>query len=185
MADPQAQARKQLDRVLADTKKSVAQHAAAVKKAGLDKHGAIVAHFKKDLGLTHGDANLLAHTVRQHLAGGPAPSEELLEAQYAGKKAHLRPLYERLAGIALALGDDVEQVVQKTGVSFRRKKQFALVQAPSAKRVRLGLNLPKTPKDPRVVEVKGMCSHAVDLEDRAAIDDTVAGWIAVAYERAG
>lgn len=42
-----------------------------------------------------------------------------------------------------------------------------------------------TPDDPRVKEVRGMCSHAVDLGAPDAVDDAVRGWIAVAYRGAG
>jgi hypothetical protein len=119
------------------------------------------------------------------MAGGAPEAAELLEAQYTGAKAAMRPVYERVAGIAQHAGPDVRMVIQKTGVSFRRARQFALVQAPSAKRVTLGLNLDATPDDPRVKAVTGMCSHLVELPDTASVDDAVAGWIRQAYERAG
>ena len=101
-------------------------------------------------------------------------------------KAALRPVYERLRAAAASLGPDVEVVIQKTGVSFRRRKQFGLVQAPSAKRVTLGLNLADAPADPRVVATPGaMCGYRVDLADEASVDDAVRGWLAEAYDRAG
>ena len=75
--------------------------------------------------------------------------------------------------------------MQKTGVSFRRKKQFALVQIPSSKRVQLGLNLEETPSDPRVSEVSGMCTHRVNITDATQIDDTLIEWLNVSYQRAG
>ena len=40
---------------------------------------------------------------------------------------------------------DVEVAPKKTGVSLRRAKQFALVEAPSAKRIQLGLDLGASP----------------------------------------
>jgi hypothetical protein len=79
----------------------------------------------------------------------------------------------------------VEQVVQKTGVSFRRRKQFLLVQAPSSKRVQLGLNLDETPADGRVTETSGMCTHRVDVATPDEVDDAVAAWIRSAYQSAG
>jgi hypothetical protein len=80
----------------------------------------------------------------------------------------------------------VEVLVQKTGVAFRRRRQFALVQAPSAKRVTLGLNLADAPADERVVATPGaMCAYRVDLPDTGAVDAAVEGWLAAAYERAG
>lgn len=185
MADPKAQAATQIRNIEQATGKTVSQFTALVSKTDLEKHGQIVAYLKSEHGLTHGNANLLAHLVREELAGGPPQDDALLDAQYEGGKAKLRPLYEQLATIAEELGADVEKVIQKTGVSFRRKKQFVLLQAPSAKRVQIGLNLPVTPDDPRVKEVSGMCSHRVDITDEAEIDDQVAGWILASYDSAG
>ena len=164
---------------------TVADFVAAIAQTRLEKHGEIVKHLKSNHGLTHGNANLIAHKVRETLAGGPVSDAELLNAQYSGRKSSLRPIYERLAEFALALGPDVEQVIQKTGVSFRRSRQFALVQAPSSTRVQLGLNLNETPVDARISEAKGMCSHRIDLTDLDEIDDTITGWVASAYEQAG
>ena len=185
MSDPAAQAAKQLANIEASTGMTLARFTAAVRKTGLDKHGKIVAHLKSEYGLTHGNANLLAMRIREELAGGPADPDELLSAQYAAGKAALLPIYEALAAVAGDLGADVDRVVRKTGVSFRRKRQFALVQAPSAKRVRLGLKLDHTPDDARVKEVSGMCSHQVDLSDPAEVDADVRAWIRTAYEQAG
>lgn len=184
MADPAEQAATQLANIEADTGMTVAQFTDIVTTAGLEKHGAIVSHLKTEHGLTHGNANLMAHTVRERLAGGPPSADALLDAQYTKGKAALRPIYDRLAELALARGDDVQMVVQKTGVSFRRSKQFALVQAPSAKRIQLGLNLDDTPAGNRVKPMSGMCTHTADITSLEDVDDEVEGWLAAAYERA-
>lgn len=185
MNDPAAQAATQLANIEASTGRTLAEYTAAVRATGLDKHGKIVAHLKAEYGLTHGNANLVAARVREQLEGGPAAAEDLLAAQYSGAKAELMPIYDALAAVAVAMGSDVDQVVQKTGVSFRRNRQFALVQAPSSKRVQLGLKLDATPDDARVKETSGMCSHRVDLTDVDQVDGDVEAWIRTAYEQAG
>ncbi len=185
MTDPVAQAAKQLANIEADTGMTLAQFTAAIAETGLDRHGKILAHLKSEYGLTHGNANLLSARIREQLAGGPAGDDELLDAQYSGARAGLRPIYETLAELAGSVGTDVGKVVQKTGVSFRRNRQFALVQAPSSKRVQLGLKLDTTPDDPRVKETSGMCSHRVDITDPSEVDDDVAGWLRMAYDQAG
>ncbi len=185
MADPKTQAATQLRNIEASTGLSVAEFTAAIVESGAARHGEIVAYLKATHGLTHGNANLLAHVVREELAGGPPAEADLLAAQYSGRKETLLPIYERLADVARDQGSDVEQIVQKTGVSFRRVTQFALVQVPSAKRVTLGLNLDETPDDERVSEVSGMCSHRVVLTDPAQVDAVVEGWIRASYDRAG
>ena len=86
---------------------------------------------------------------------------------------------------AHGFGRDVEVVVQKTGVSLRRARQFALVQAPSSKRVQIGLNLETTPGSDRIREAGGMCSHRVDVTSVDEIDDELVGWMRQAYEQRG
>ncbi len=185
MPDPEAQAATQWRNIEVATGLTLEDFSAGIRAAGLERHGEMVAWLKTHHGLTHGNANLVALRVREAMAGGPPEASVLLEAQYAGAKAVMRPVYERVAGVAQQAGPDVRVVVQRTGVSFRRARQFALVQVPSAKRVTLGLNLDTTPDDPRVTAVTGMCSHLVELPDPAAVDGAVAGWIQLAYERAG
>lgn len=69
-------------------------------------------------------------------------------------------------------------------MTFRRSKQFVLVQAPSAKRVQLSLNLDATPPGGRVESTTGMCTHNADITDLGEIDDEVEAWIKAAYLRA-
>jgi hypothetical protein len=186
MPDPVAATETQLRNVEAATGMSVAAFAAAVAAQGIDGHAKIVAFLKSEYGLSHGNANAVALRVRELAAGGPATSDALLDAQYADGKAALRPVYERLAATAAGLGPDAEIVVQKTGVAFRRRKQFAAVQAASAKRVALGLNLGAAPDDPRVIPTPGaMCAFRVDLPDAGAVDADVERWLREAYDRAG
>lgn len=186
MPDPAAATETQLRNIEAATGLSVAAFAAAVAARGIDGHSKILAYLKAEHGLSHGNANAMALRIRELAAGGPATSDALLDAQYAGAKAALRPVYERLASMAADLGPDVEILVQRTGVAFRRRRQFAVVQAASAKRVALGLNLGTAPEDPRVVETPGaMCTQRVDLADVGAVDEAVAAWLREGYERAG
>jgi hypothetical protein len=186
MPDPVAATETQLRNIEAATGMSVAAFAAAVAERGIEGHAKILAFLKTEYGLSHGNANAVALRVRERAAGGPASPDALLDAQYAGSKAALRPVYERLASIAAGLGPDVEILVQKTGVAFRRQRQFAVVQAASATRVALGLNLGGAPGDPRVIATPGaMCAFRVDLSDEASVDAAVASWLAEAHARAG
>lgn len=185
MTDPAAATETQLRNITATTGKTVEDFAVALAPYGPLPHGKLVAVLKSDFGLTHGNANLIATKVRERAAGGPAPEGDLLEAQYSGVKAGLRPIHDRLVGAAQDFGPDVSVVIQKTAVSLRRKKQFGVIQAASASRVQLGLNLEMTPADPRVKETTGMCSHRVDLASVDAVDTDVLGWLRAAYNAAG
>jgi hypothetical protein len=186
MTDPAAATETQLRNIESATGMSVADFASAVTAHGIDGHARIVAFLKSEYGLSHGNANAVGMRVRELATGGPASADALLDAQYAGGKAALRPVYERLVTAAAGLGPDVEVLVQKTGVALRRKRQFAVVQAASAKRVALGLNLGEAPGDERVVATPGaMCAFRVDLSDADAVDQDVEAWLRAAYERAG
>lgn len=185
MTTPEQQAATQLANIERDSGLTPAKVADLATAAGLDKHGQIVAMLKAEHGITHGNANALAVRARELLAGGPATDAELLDAQYAGGKAHLRAIHDEVVAAAVALGDDVDVVVQKTGVSLRRAKQFALIRPASSTRVELGINLPSTPASARVREAGGMCSHRIDLHDVADLDDDVARWLGEAYAAAG
>lgn len=102
----------------------------------------------------------------------------------SGAKAELRPICDRLLAEAEALGADVEVAPKKTGVSLRRSKQFALVEAPSAKRIQLGLNLRGVAATERLRSMNGMCTHRVDLTSVNDVDDEVQGWLRAAYDLA-
>lgn len=185
MVDQDAAIATQLRNIEESTGRTVAQWADVIAATGLDKHGQIVTYLKSEHGLTHGNANTLAHQVRQLTAGGTPSDAELLDAQYSGAKAALRPIYDEVVLLARGLGDDVTVAVKKTGVSLRRRKQFALVEAKSAKRVQLGLNLRDVAPTARFRAMTGMCTHAADLADPADVDDEIAGWLRAAYDQAG
>jgi hypothetical protein len=182
--DPDAAAATQLKNIEQATGRTTAQWQTLVAGTGLTRHGEILKYLKTEHGLTHGNANALAHKVRELSVGGPASSNDLLAAQYAGAKAPLKPIHDELVAAAQALGDDVTVSIKKTSVSLRRSTQFALVEAPSAKRVDLGLNLRGTTPTDRLRAAGGMCTHKVSLTDVAEVDDQVVAWLRDAYEQA-
>lgn len=185
MTDPKTQAEKQLANIEESTGMSLDDFSESIASAELQRHGEIVGHLKSEFGLGHGNANLIATRVREIRSGGPASDDQLLANQYSGAKAVLRPIMEAAVEAARGFGDDVEVVVQKTGVSLRRARQFALVQAPSSKRVQIGLILDATPESERIRETSGMCSHRLDVTSSDEIDDELVGWMRQAYEQRG
>jgi hypothetical protein len=156
------------------------------RKAKLAKHGEIVKRLKEKHGMGHGYANLVAMTALK--GDAPAPGgDDLVEAQYAGKKAVLRPLYDRLAEAVAKFGPDVELSPKKTYVSLRRAKQFALVQPSTADRLDVGINLKGTPAAGRL-EASGsfnaMVSHRVRVTSAKDIDPQLLSWLRTAYDQA-
>ncbi len=169
-------AAKQLANIESATGLTLADFVDRIRATGADKHGAIVKFLKEELGLTHGNANLVAHKAREILSGGAASEGELLDNQFNGAKANMKPVFDALDRDVIGAVDS--RVVQKTGVSYRTaRKQFALVKIASAKRIELGLNLADTPASDRVRAVSGMCSHRVDITSLDDLDAELTTWV--------
>ena len=150
-----------------------------VAASGLSKHTEILTWLKSEHGLTHGFANGIAQAFRNQ----DTPDDPVAE-QYSGAKAALRPIYDRLVDAASQLGDDVEVAPKKSSVSLRRSKQFALIEAPSAKRVQLGIQLKGEPTTDRLLAGNAMCSHKVVITSIDEVDDELLAWLREAYDRA-
>jgi len=148
---------------------------------GLQKHSDLMRVLKSEYGLSHGFANGVALQFRSR--GLTLTDDDLVEAQYVGAKAALRPVYEALVSAATALGPDVEVSPKKTAVSLRRSKQFAVIEAASAKRIQLGLQLPGVAIGDRLRAGNAMCSHRVDVTAVGEVDDELVGWLRDAYDR--
>lgn len=195
MADPQAAALTQLRNIQSRTGQTIAELLAAVKATGLARHGERRSWLMERYKLGYGDANTVAFFVDKPLPdlSGAAPAApaaaqqgDPLDAIYAGAKAHLRPLHERLMQVVAALGP-CEQAPKKTYISLRRKKQFAMLGPATKELVELGLNVKGLPPHPRLKAMPpgGMCQYTVRLGAAEEVDETLAGWLRAAYDAAG
>lgn len=171
----------------AKTGKSIDEWIVIGKATGIQKHSDLVARLKADHGLTHGYANTIALKTR----GSDATSigaEDLEVQMFAGPKAAIRPVYDRVMEIVGRLGTDVEVAPKKGYVSLRRKKQFGLVQPSTKDRVDLGLSLKGDAPAGRL-EAAGswnaMVSHRVRIGTEAEVDGEIEAWLKDAYGRAG
>lgn len=169
------------------TGKSLDEWVKIAKASKLTKHGEIVKHLKENHQLTHGYANLVVHTALQSAASAAENTEDLVEGQYSGAKAGLRPIYDALLKKIQAFGKDVEIAPKKAYVSLRRSKQFALIQPSTATRLDVGIQL-KSEKPAGRLEASGsfnaMVSHRVRLENASDVDAELIGWLKQAYEGA-
>lgn len=169
------------------TGKTVAQWVKISSKSGLTRHGEIVKFLKTDYGLTHGYANLVAHKTLRSDAGSAGNGDSLIDQQYAGDKAALRPIYDALAKVVTGFGKDVELAPKKTYVSVRRNKQFAIIQPSTKTRVDVGINLKGTKPTDRLEKsgsFNAMVSHRVRLESKSDVDAELKKWLKAAYEAA-
>jgi hypothetical protein len=112
-----------------------------VKKEGISKHNEIIKFLKSEHDFTHGYANFVALKARQPAGKAPSTGDELVDSQYRGAKADLRPIYEMIIAAVQEFGEDVEIAPKKAYVSLRRNKQFGLIQPSTKTRVDVGIIL--------------------------------------------
>lgn len=183
MASPKEMAASMIANLQEKTGKTLPQWLKVTRASKLEKHGQIVKLLKEEHGVTHGFASMIAHETLQSTSAH-ASDQDLVSAQYAGKKAGLEPIYAALIKATGKLGKDVEISPKKAYVSLRRNKQFALIQPSTATRVDLGLNLKGTEPTERL-EASGsfnsMCSHRVRLTSPKDVDAEVKAWLKLAY----
>lgn len=190
MATPDDAVRTMIANLAAKTGRTLEQWLALVGTDQKRKHGELVQWLKREHGVTHGYANLIAHQAQAGAPAAPATgsagaADDLVAAQYAGAKAALRPLYEALLAVVRGFGDDVEVAPKKAYVSLRRSKQFAMLQPSTATRLDVGLNLKGVPPTARLEpsgSFSSMVSHRVRLGQPADIDGELRGWLRQAYD---
>ena len=191
MADLAQAVATQLANIEKRTGKTLAELAAIINSSGLQKHSELVAMLKSDLGMGHGDANTLVHTVKKSDGQSAAASaglsdSEVLDALYTGAKASLRPLHNALLAELIKLGA-FEAAPKKTYVSYRRKKQFAMIGPATNTQLEVGLNIKELPAHDRLKSLSAgqMCNFKVRLSSLAEVDEELLGWIKAAYQAAG
>jgi hypothetical protein len=166
------------------TGKDLAGWLEITRASGLDKHGQIVKLLKSEHGMTHGYGNLVAHETLK--AGSESPSEtDLVDNQYSGAKADLRPIYDSLIAEISKFGADLEVAPKKAYVSLRRNKQFGIIQPSTKTRVDVGIHLKGTEPTGRLEpsgSFNAMVSHRVRLGSPDDVDSELVTWLKKAFE---
>lgn len=140
----------------AKTGKTLEEWAAIFRKEGPTDPRLQVKWFKQ----TYGIGGMTAGIIISNAQGKTSAFERyedpvaLLDAQYAGAKAALRPIYEAIVATARSFGSDVGIVVAQSQVTLRRSRQFAIVWPKTRTRVDLGLSLPGMKEGGRLEIVK-------------------------------
>lgn len=191
MTDLEKAVATQLANIEKRTGRSIHDLAQMLRASGLAKHGEQVAMLKRELGMGHGDANLLAHHARKLDAaaageGGPATPAAAVDALYSGKKADLRPIHDRLMHAIRKFGA-FEEAPKKTYVSLRRKKQFAMIGPATNTQVEVGINLKDVKPQGGLVALppKSMCDYKIRLGSVDEVSEELLSWIRKAYDAAG
>jgi predicted transport protein len=170
------------------TGKSMSELMAIVRGSALSKHGELVKMLKTDLGMGHGDANLVVHFAlkpdEQNMVSEQS-TQQILDGLYSGPKEKLRPIHDKLM-VAIHKFGGFEEAPKKTYISYRRKKQFAMIGPATNTRVEVGLNVKGLEATERLLEQPPgrMCNYIVKLTDAKEVDPELIGWIRAAYESA-
>ena len=111
-------------------------------------------------------------------------AEGYVEAMFAGKRATLRPIYDKLLKLAFALGKDVKACPGQTIVPLYRHHVFAEIKPATNTRIDLGFALGDRKTTWRLVDTakKNRISHRIPVTSMSDIDDEVKRWLRVAYE---
>jgi len=131
---------------------------------------------------------IIAGATPSKLGQKPPSDTELLEAQFKGDKAVLRPAYDRLVRDVKKLGRDVRVGVRKTQTTFARKHTFAIAKAPTTTRIDLGLRLPGVKPTRRLEATTAFsdnATHRVTLTSATDADAQLRKWIKAAYDARG
>lgn len=158
-----------------------------VKKSGPPTERERIAWLKQAHGITTNYAGWIAK--RADGGGGSADydPDAMVEAMFAGKKAGLRPIYDRLLALAFALGKDVCVSPCKTIVPFYRKHVFAQAKPTTNTRIDVGFAFKDMKCSGRLTSTGGFekgdrITHRIAVASLAEIDMEVKKWLKHAYE---
>jgi len=116
-------------------------------------------------------------------------AEKYVDEMFAGKKEHLRPLYDALLKLGLSIGKDTKACPCQTIVPLYRHHVFAQIKPTTQTRIDFGLALGDTKQTPkRLIDTGGFAkkdriTHRLEITALKDIDAEVKRWLQVAYDR--
>jgi predicted transport protein len=160
-----------------------------VGRSGIDPldQNAVRRWLKEEHGILQNTQWAIAFEAAER-AGWKRPTvDEYVGSQYTGAKAVLRPIYDRIAELILAFGDDVRMEGRGTYVPFVRQRQFAAVAAATKNRIDVGLRFTDAPKSDRLAPAMspGQATHKVSVMTVDEVDDELISLLRIAYNQNG
>jgi hypothetical protein len=185
--------RKWIDELPAKTGRSLAQWIELVQK-----HGPTTEKERRDwLKGKHGMGTNSAWWIAERAEGKGGEdgdpdaylraAEAYVKAMYAGPKAGLKPIHDRLIELGLALGIDVKICPCQTIVPLYRNHVFAQIKPSTRTRIDLGLALRDMVAQDRLIDTGGFAkkdriTHRIPIASLDEIDIGVERWLRKAYE---
>ncbi len=129
----------------------------------------------------------IAHAAARGAGWEPPSTEEQVDRQYSGKKAPLRPVFDRVREVLEELGDDVTVEGRSTYIPFVRRRQFAAVAAATRIRVDVGLRYVDPPPSDLLepASAPGQATHKLRLSSPDDVTTEVEKLLRAAYEQNG
>ncbi len=115
-------------------------------------------------------------------------AEKYVAEMFAGPKAFLRPIYDRLLKLGLSVGKEAKACPCQTIVPLYRNHVFAQIKPTTRTRIDIGFALGDLKPEGRLIDTGGFAkkdriTHRIPITSVNEIDDEVRHWLKVAYER--
>lgn len=158
-----------------------------VRKSGPATERERIAWLKEAHGITTNYALWIAKRVDGGGGSADYDPDAMVEAMFAGKKAGLRPIYERILALAFELGADVRISPGKTIVPFYRTHVFAQVKPATNTRLDLGFAFQDRKAAGKLISTGGFekgdrITHRIPIRALDEIDTEVRKCLKRAYE---
>ena len=171
------------------TGRTVEEWVDLVRSSGIDllDQKAVRRWLKDEHGVLQNSQWAIAEAAARAAGWEPPETEEYVDRQYAGPRADLRPIFNRLREIMEGLGDDVMMQGRSTYIPFVRKRQFAAIASTTPTRIDVGLRYRVAPSSDLLVPANapGQATHKLSLISVEEITDEVADLLRTAYEQNG
>jgi len=154
-----------------------------LKRDGPEKHREKVKWLKEEKGLKHSHAGILASIFKNDgelVYGDP---EKLIQDQYSGKCADMRPLFNKLNKTLQNNFKDANLHVCKGYVSYVAKTQFATIH-PDKEQIKLGLAFRGHPVESNLLQAlkvknaNDKITHYVSIKESADINQDLLDLVA-------
>lgn len=171
------------------TGRTVEEWVELVRASGVDPldRKAVRSWLKQEHALPQNSRYAVAHVAARGAGWEPPTLEEEIRRQYAGPKAALGPIFERVRRSLESLGDDVRVEARRTYIPFIRRRQLAAVVAATRTRVDVGLRFEDPPDSPllKTKSVPGQGTHKISLRAEEEVTPEVEALFRAAYEQNG
>jgi Domain of unknown function (DUF5655)/Domain of unknown function (DUF4287) len=179
----------------AKTGRTIEQWAELVRKLKLPTAKEKRAHMKAEYGLGTIAAGWMVEYTDGQATWDADPdvylrnANDYVSAMYAGAKAGLFPIFEKLIEAGRALGSDVQVCPCKTMVPLYRSRVFAEIKPTTRTRVDLSLALGEVPEsgvlkvNEQRVKKGDRLTHIIALESPKDVTGEVKKWLKAAYKQ--